>query len=98
MNDGRGGQKERKGRKLEINDIPAMHFSVVVSHETGAQQACVAEQSAPSTLGPAVHWALSAEETEVGPLGGIEAMEGEECGGGTRADCDGGFDGHGFGG
>lgn len=59
-------------------NIPAMHFSVVVSHETGAQQACVAEQSAPSTLGPAVHWALSAEETEVGPLEGIEAMDGEE--------------------
>lgn len=35
-----------------------MHLRVVTSQEAGGQQYPVAEQSAPNTLGPAVHWSL----------------------------------------
>ena len=66
-------------RKGEDEPSGLIHLKVVTSHDIGAQQFCVAEQSAPKVLGPAVHTSDGAESVADGfpdADGSVGATEG----------------------
>lgn len=67
-----GGKGKVRWWEKGDEDEPSglMHISVVESHETGAQQWPVAEQSAPRVLGPAVHTSDGAESVAEGDPAG----------------------------
>ena len=61
-----------------------MHRKVVTSQETGGQQYPVAEQSAPSTLGPALHWSDGADNVAEGDAR-VSGTDGTTYAGGAAA-------------